>query len=134
MSGTRLLMAASAIALGVPGVVASFAPDHLLRAMHVTSSPAAMVLVQLVGAAYLGYAMLNWTAQHNLIGGIYSRPVAIGNLLHFMAAGLALLKALPSIHAAPVWLWALAVTHAILAACFGLVLFRHPISGGRRDE
>ena len=40
-------------------------------------------------ALYLGFASLNWMAKDNLIGGIYSPPVAIGI---FFAISMALLK------------------------------------------
>jgi hypothetical protein len=50
------------------------------------------VLVQLAGALYLGFAMLNWMSQGSVMGGIYGRPVAIGNLAHFTIGALALLK------------------------------------------
>ena len=126
MSGTRLLMIASAVLTGVIGIVATFAPDVVLRSLGTTPAPAPMVLVQLLGAACMGYAMLNWTAQYNLIGGIYSRPVAIGNLLHFTAGGLALAKALPSLDAA-LWTWVVTGAYLALAAAFGVVMFRHPL-------
>jgi hypothetical protein len=35
--------------------------------------------------------MLNWMARANRIGGIYSRPVAMGNFLHFTMGALVLL-------------------------------------------
>lgn len=69
--------------------------------------------------------MLDWTARYNLIGGIYSRPVAIGNLLHFLSAGLAMVKALAD-GAVPGALWPLTAVYVVFAAGFGVVLFRHP--------
>lgn len=126
MTHTRLLMIASALLLGVIGVVASFAPDVCLRALGAEPSPLQMVIVQLLGAAYVGFAMLNWMAQHVLIGGVYGRPVVVGNLLHFTAGGLALVKALPSV-AAPAWLWLVAGAYLALAAWFAYVMFSHPI-------
>jgi hypothetical protein len=120
-------MLASAIVLCILGAAATFVPDTILRALGAPASPALVVVVQLLGAADLGLAMLDWTAQHNLIGGIYSRPVAIGNLLNFAAGGLALVKALPRVDGAPAWAWAIAAAYILLAAWFGAVMFRHPI-------
>ena len=51
-----------------------------------------IIVLQLLGGLYFGFGMLNWTAKGNLTGGIYSRPVAMGNLTHFVMGGLALLK------------------------------------------
>ena len=75
---TRMVMRASAVWLGALGVVATFLPQEIL--VHGGTVPVALsvVVVQMAGALYLGFAMLNWMAQGNIIGGIYSRPVAIG--------------------------------------------------------
>ena len=129
MNFTRLLMGASALALGLLGFLGSFMPDRVLGWLNAPASPALMLLVQVLGALYLGFAILNWMARGNLIGGIYSRPVAIGNLLHFVSGGLAMIKLLaraPELQA----LWALALIYAIFAACFAVVLFRHPGRAG----
>jgi hypothetical protein len=87
-----MLMRASAVMLGALGAAATFLPREIL--VHAGAAPMgpSMVLVQLAGALYLGFAMLNWMAQGNIIGGIYSRPVAIGNLAHFTIGGLGLIK------------------------------------------
>jgi hypothetical protein len=126
MLTTRSLMSASALTMGVLGLVATFAPDYVLRGLGAVESPALLVMMQLIGALYLGFAVLNWMARGNLIGGIYSRPVAVGNLMHFLVAGLAVIRALvdsPGLLA----LWPLALLYAGFAAAFGTILFRHPI-------
>jgi hypothetical protein len=123
---TRSLMRASAIFLGSLGLPATFAPDSLLRWLGAPLAPALLLLVQVLGALYVGFAVLNWMARENLIGGIYSRPLATANLTHFLIAGLAMLRLLtraPELH----WLWPLALLYAAFAAAFGLVLFRHPV-------
>jgi hypothetical protein len=125
MNFTRSLMGVSALALGLLGLLGSFVPDQALGWLNAPASPALMLLVQVLGALYLGFAILNWMARGNLIGGIYSRPVAMGNLLHFVSGGLAMIKLLT--HAPELQtLWPLALVYAIFAACFAVVLFRHP--------
>ena len=133
MHYTRLLMSASALTLGLLGIVGSFAPDEVLRRMDAPASPSLMLLVQVLGALYLGFAILNWMARDNLIGGIYSRPVALANLLHFLSAGLAMIKLLAD---APMLqgLWLLTVVYVSFAACFAVVLFRHPIRSQPQQE
>jgi hypothetical protein len=122
---TRLLMLASALVTGALGLLATFLPDTVLGAMGAPVTAPLMLLVQVTGALYLGFAMLNWMAQHTLIGGIYSRPVAVGNLLHFVTAGLAMLKAQGRLDLP--WLWPLLAAYIVLGTAFGVVLFRHPI-------
>jgi len=122
---TKLLMSASAIVLGALGLLLTFLPQEILAYVDSDAATLLPLTLQLLGAAYLGFAMLNWMAKGNLIGGIYSRPVAIGNLAHFLISGLALLKAAASIENAPA-LWVIGVIFITLALLFGYVTFTHP--------
>lgn len=123
---TKLLMSASAVVLGTIGVLLSFLPEEILAYAGVNSTSFSPIILQLLGAAYLGFAMLNWMAKGNLIGGIYSRPVAIGNLMHFIVSGLALLKAA---YASPTGtaLWVAGAVYSIFSLLFFIIVFRHPI-------
>ena len=126
MVPTRALMSASAIVLGLCGLAGTFAPDLLLAWIGAAPAPPLLLLVQLLGALYLGFAALNWMARDNLIGGVYSRPVAIGNLAHFVIGGLPMLKLLLRAGGGS-GLWALAAAYLLLAVGFSVVLFRHPV-------
>lgn len=89
---TKSLMVASSVFLAVLGIATTFGPDEVLRALDVPQGGPLVVLVQLLGAAWLAFAITNWTAKANAIGGIYSRPLSLGNFLHFLVGGLALLR------------------------------------------
>ena len=123
---TRLLMSASALVLALLGLPCIFAPDMVLKQLTGGTSAAAELLVQVTGALYMGFAGLNWMGRANLIGGIYGRPVAIGNLMHFLVAAIALLKFAPQA-SPPAPVWVLAAVYAILAAAFGLIVFGNPL-------
>ena len=127
---TRYLMTASAIVLGILGLLTTFAPDYVLRSIGAPELPALLLMTQIVGALYVGFAGLNWMARDNLIGGIYSRPVAIGNLMHFLVAAFAILRVVTDAPDLPM-LWPLALIYIVFAAAFGVVMFRHPI---RKDD
>ena len=118
-------MTASALVLGAAGIVLSFLPDEIyLLINHAPPSRLEAVVLQLLGALYFAFAMINWTARANLIGGIYARPIAIGNFTHFTIAALALLKAYFSgltIVLAPT------VMYSIFAVAFGVIFFTHPV-------
>jgi hypothetical protein len=122
---TRLLLSASAIVMMALGLIATFAPQETLAALGSTSDGLAVLLVQVAGALYLGWATVNWMSRANLIGGIYNRPVALGNFLHFAVVALASLKMLIAGHRPPV-LVAGAVVYATFCVWFGLVVFTHP--------
>lgn len=115
-------MMASALVLGVAGLAASFAPAELLTAWGAPASEPAVLMVQLMGALYLSFALLNWTAKGVMIGGIYARPVSLGNFLHFTMGALALGKqelarplGLPVVVAL--------VVYAVFAVLFGALVF-----------
>ncbi len=85
-----------------------------------------VLLLQVAGALYLGFAILNWMAKDNLIGGIYSRPVALGNFLHFFMVAMALVKAFAAGTRGTAMIGA-ALVYAVFAVWFGLVVFGSPI-------
>ena len=85
-------MSASALALALLGLPCIFAPDVVLQRLAGSTTAGAELIVQITGALYLGFAGLNWMGKANLMGGIYGRPVAIGNLLHFLVAAIAIFK------------------------------------------
>ena len=122
---TKILMSVSALIMGVTGILLSFMPHEALNYLNgSTGSTMDPLFIQLLGALYFAFGMVNWMAKGSLIGGIYARPIAIGNLTHFMIGALALLKAYNS--ASPVLLGA-TVIYVALAILFGIVFFRHPV-------
>ena len=129
---TKLLMISSAVVLAFAGLAATFMPQEIMQ--HTGSAGAGLdvVIVQIAGAAYLGFAMLNWMARENVIGGIYSRPVAFGNFLHFLVAALAIVKVALGPHGGTEIAIG-AVVYVLFAAAFGVVLFTHPGSDRERE-
>jgi hypothetical protein len=83
-------------------------------------------VLQISGALYFGFAILNWTAKENLIGGIYSKPVAVGNFAHFLIGGLALAKLVFKDMSLTYLLPA--IIYSIFAILFGYVFFMNPVS------
>jgi len=122
---TRVLMIASAALMGVIGLAASFMPQEVLGLHGTVPDNATVLFVQMAGAVYLGFAMLNWSARGILIGGIYARPVAAGNFLHFVMVAITLIKA--AIVFGAVQLMFSAAVFSVFAAWFGLVMFRPPV-------
>lgn len=122
---SSLLSRVSAAVLLVGGAALLFAPDALLPALVPGFPPAAAWLGQLLGAAWLGVAALNWSQRAALLGGIYGRPVVLANLALYFISALSLLRALLR-DAAPAALWSLLVPLAVLAAVYGALLLRGP--------
>ena len=93
---TKLFMSVSSGMLGLAGIFTLFAPDVLLTILHVPAAKSLSVLVQLLGALYFSFALMNWTAKDSAIGGIYARPVSLANFSHFFSGTLILAKYLLS--------------------------------------
>ena len=123
---SRALMSTSALFLAVLGLATSYMPDRVLGLHGTVPDTATMLFVQMAGALYLGFAILNWTARGVLIGGIYARPVALGNFLHFAMVSVMLIKA--AIVHGVAQLAIGATVFSVFAIWFGLVLFRPPSS------
>jgi hypothetical protein len=122
---TKILMTLSAILMAVLGLAATFLPQEILSQLGVEPHGLAVLQLQILGALYLGFAMLNWMARGNLIGGVYSRPVAMGNFLHFAVIAITLVKALlGGMESRGVLIGA--VLYPVFAVWFGLVAFTHP--------
>ena len=122
---TQLLMTLSAAFLAALGVGITFLPQELLAHLGAPHEGVLVILVQLLGALYLGLALLNWMNRGNRIGGIYSRPVSMANFLSFSVGALALVKG----SVAPqftIEVAAMAVIYSAFGIWFGLVLFTHP--------
>ena len=126
-------MTSSALILGLAGVFALFAPDALLYTQGSAPTGTASVLVQLMGALYFSFALMNWTAKDSAIGGIYARPVSLANFSHFFSGVLLLLKYQLSNEINLFVVVALAV-YAVYAVCFYWLVFRatgiKPSTGG----
>ncbi|AWM32196.1 hypothetical protein [Hymenobacter nivis] len=122
---TKLLLGASAGLMAAVGLVLQFAPQEVLAYAGYPARGLAPVAVQLLGALYLGFALLNWMAKGVRMGGIYARPLAVGNLLHFVAGALALFRyAIRTPTGAGGWAWV--AGYALGAGLFGAVLFISP--------
>lgn len=90
---TKHLMVASSFITGLIGVAASFLPEEILNKVGQGTSEFFILIIQIAGALYLGFAIMNWMAKTVLIGGIYARPLCMGNFLHFAIAAIVLIKA-----------------------------------------
>ncbi|WP_421889823.1 hypothetical protein [Marinoscillum sp.] len=127
MMNTRILMTLSAVTLALAGIALTFAPEEILLTISAEGTPALILILQLLGALYFGFGMLNWMTKTGRIGGIYNRPVAVANFSHYAIAGLALMKSLTSVTDLPTVIWVVAIVYAAFAVAFGALLFWNPL-------
>ena len=115
---SRTLLTTSALFLALLGLVLTFASQEILS----TATAQQAFVGQLLGAALCGFALLNWMSKGAVMGGIYGRPLAMGNLVHLTIGGLALLKV--AAHLQPTWFFAtLAICYSVFAVLFARVAF-----------
>ena len=122
---TKFLMMCSAVVMAFPGFTASFLPMELLTMLGMTANELPILFMQITGALYLGFAIMNWMAKTVLMGGIYARPLAMGNFLHFTVVALALFKFTLNSHQT-FYAWAATLVYSIFAVLFGIVVFTSP--------
>jgi hypothetical protein len=123
-------MTASALVMGALGLSATFLPQEIAAYLGVSAEGALPLLIQVLGALYFAFAMLNWSAKDSLIGGIYNRPVGIANLVHFVVGALALAKGAFA-SPADMAVLAMAAVYVLFASAFGMIFFTSPVRESR---
>ena len=105
------------------GITLLFAPNEIGALTSQTAAGHAL-FVQLLGAAFIGFAASNWIVRHSPVGGIYGRAAVIGNFAFSIVGALALLGSFPADPGLGFWMLL-----AILAAgsvLHSVLLFRGP--------
>ena len=123
---TKVLMTISSIILGVFGLSLIFGAEEISNIIVASDNQVILLVFQILGATYFGFAMLNWMTKHNLIGGIYSKPLVIGNLVHFLVGSFALVKIVMHLENNIEIMWGLTIIYVGLTLCFGYVLMTDP--------
>jgi hypothetical protein len=120
-----LLLVLSAVFYFAGALALLFAPEELLTLAGAPPSTLDTALLQALGSALFGFAMLNWMSRHSRIGGIFGRPILVANLAHTASAALLLGHiAIRASLSAPL---TVALTlYSALAVAFGLKLSARP--------
>ena len=123
---TKLLMTSSALFCAIIGILLSFLPNEIAEYFNVEPTIITILFLKILSALYLGFGILNWMAKGTLIGGIYNRPIAIGNLMHFGVGAIALVKVISNIQTHSEIIIFLTVFYVIFALLFAYVFKTNP--------
>jgi hypothetical protein len=124
---TKLIMTVSAVLLALAGISLTFFPNEIANHIGLGSAKPSQLVIQILGALYFGFAMLNWMAKGSIIGGIYNKPLVIANLSHFVIGGLALIKGLTNNNIDRSYAFVILTgVYTIFAILFGILFVRHP--------
>ncbi|MBB5396962.1 hypothetical protein [Mucilaginibacter sp. AK015] len=123
---TKIIMILSALFLAIIGMGLTFFPQEINAGIGMGPNKYFTLIIQILGGLYFGFAMINWMAKGSIVGGIYNRPIVIGNFAHFFIGGIALVKALLADASLPSPVWILAGIYTLFAIVFGILFNRHP--------
>lgn len=118
---SKFIMVSSALFLGMLGILLTFLSEEISEYFNFSEKP---ILLQLLGASFFAFAMINWTAKSNLIGGIYGRPISIGNFTHFFIGAMALIRYYIELQQGILFL--VMLIYCFFAVTFGYIFFTHP--------
>ncbi|MFT4805972.1 MAG: hypothetical protein ACI9YE_003202, partial [Psychroserpens sp.] len=104
----------------------SFLPNEIIDYLNIEPNIISTLFLKIMSALYLGFGILNWMAKGTLIGGIYNRPIAIGNLMHFGVGAIALVKAATNIQTHSEIIISLTIVYMIFALLFVYVFRANP--------
>ena len=121
---TRISCASAGLLL-IGGLALLFAPDVILPRLVPTFPSTGAWLGQLLGAAWLALAALDWTSRLALLGGIYGRAVVTSNAALYFISALVLVRVAIR-HGAPPLVWLIIAPVVLLAGVYGWLLFRGP--------
>ena len=121
-------MIVTTFSLGLIGLGLTFASQEFLIYFSVKDNAIITALIQLLGALYLGFSIMNWMAKDALFGGIYNKPLVIGNFMHFGSGALALIKMAIRTENVPESIIATTFIYSILALSFAYLFFNNPKS------
>jgi hypothetical protein len=123
---TKILMTASALFLGISGIIMSFLPQEIIAYLNIEANVLTSLFLQIISALYMGFGILNWMAKGTRIGGIYNRPVAIGNFMHFGIGAITLVKLVLSVQVHELAFIMATIIYAIFAISFAYVFMTNP--------
>jgi len=123
---TKIVMTSSALFYAIIGIILSFLPNEIADYLNVEYNIITILFLNIMSALYLGFGILNWMAKGTLIGGIYNRPIAIGNLMHFGVGAIALVKISSNVQIHSEIIISLSAVYVIFALLFAYVFRTNP--------
>ena len=119
-------MTSSALFYAIIGIILSFLPNEIADYLNIEYNIITILFLNIMSALYLGFGILNWMAKGTLIGGIYNKPIAIGNLMHFGVGAIALVKVVSNIQTHSEIVISLTVVYVIFAILFVYIFRTNP--------
>ena len=124
---SKFVMISSAIFLAVLGIALTFFPQEINDISGLQLLGDSVIILQILGALYIGFAIQNWFVKGSIIGGIYNKPILMGNTLHFMVSSFALVKLCSHVSTlSQSFLVVLTALYVVFAGMFFMLLYFRP--------
>ncbi len=121
---SKIVLMSSSLFQFVIGTLLTFLPEESNSVLHIEPNEWSTIVFQLLGALYVGSAVNNWMAKGARMGGIYQRPLCMGNFAHFLIGGMALIKLVTTNQH---WLLlVLSIGYTIFGLSFAYLFMNHP--------
>jgi hypothetical protein len=91
-SAPNWLLSASAVVYFAAAIPLMFAPEETSALLGGSAAGGQIALLQVLGSALFGFALLNWSNRFSRLGGIFGKPLILANLAHAMTAFLLLVR------------------------------------------
>ena len=127
---TKIVMSASALFYFIIGSLLSFLPNEIATYLTIDDNGITVLFLQIMSALFWGFGILNWMAKGTLIGGIYNRPIALGNLVHFGVGVIALIKFVSNTRIHSEIIIPLTGVYVIFTMLFAYIFRTHPARSG----
>lgn len=118
----RTVMSASAALLLVVGAALLFLPQEVATVLHLQEG--ADAALPLAGAGALAFAALDWVGRAAVYGGVYGRPIVVGNFVFAAIASLTLLRLVVDTPTAAGWV--LVAAFLVYWLAYAQLLYRPP--------
>lgn len=90
MSSRTILTITSSLLFATGGLAVIAAADEVAGLMELEVSFETRIFAEFAGIGMLALAIQNWMSRGRPIGGVYARPLGLGNLLFFSTSALTL--------------------------------------------
>ena len=118
---SKNILSSYAILTAFAGIAMLFLGDEVTTLLNVQSSP---LINALLAALLFGFATTNWHSKNLTVGGVYGRPLVLGNLSHTLIGAISLVK-IVAVNQNPLTI-ILTIIYAIYAAAFTWLMYTHP--------
>lgn len=118
---SKSLMVAASLVLALIAVALIFASEEWTSIFGVEPTLALTSTLQVLGAFMAAFAFMNWMSKGMTLGGIYGRPIVIGNMVQFAMNAILFVKL--SLKISEPLLWVASVISIVLMLGFARLAF-----------